>query len=165
MNWDSVLPIAIPVLVAIVSAVGSGSIVKVWIERDLTKAAAEKTITEGEVAQSQEHREWVRVAHEETAEVRTEAKRRIDEVNVEAKRRIDEVKVEAKERTEAAETRMAAAEKKAELAERKVRELERKVDELGDALREMKLRLRHCPGGLPCPIASSRADTKDDGGA
>lgn len=130
MTGESTLTLLIPVIVAAISAVGGGSLVKAILERRATKATAEKTLTEGEVSRSQEEREWVRQARAETAEVRAEAKIRID----------------------AAEQRMSVAEKKAEIAEAHVRSLEHKVDELGDALRDLQLRLRHCPGGEVCPL-------------
>ena len=120
----------VPIAVAVVSALGSGSIVKAVLERKSTKATAEKTLAEGEVARSQEDREWVRQARADAEAAQTEAKARID----------------------AAERRMSAAEKKAEIAEEHVRNLEHKVDELGDALRDLQLRLRHCPGGDICPL-------------
>ena len=123
MNWDSTLQLIIPIAVAIVSAIGSGSLVKVFVERKLARATAEKTVTEGEVARSQEDREWVRLEREN------------------ATQRIDK-----------AEKRMEAAEQKAEIAEEKVHQLERKIDELGDRLRDLQMRLRHCPGGDLCPM-------------
>lgn len=117
------LPALIPVLVALVTTIGGGSLIKVFVER---KANTKKVVTEGEVARSQEDREWVRQERENAAQ-----------------------------RIEAAEKRMAIAEKKAEVAEAKVRILEEKIDQLGDELRELRLRLQYCPGGHVCPLKTN----------